>query len=427
MFLGGGGSVTNASTANHTALIQGYGGVDIQGAAGTVTNFGTIAGTAAGTFGHYLEGFVGAGVLLGDGGSITNGSNGDIGALIEAGLTAYGVVVRGAAGTVANFGTISATTAVALYSGGSVTNGSHGDTTALLQGHVVGYNSVGVYIGGGAGTVTNFGTVTAYQNGVLLQSGDVTNFGTITSPFRGAFIFGGAGTVANFGAITTDGIGVILGYGGTVTNGSSGDTNALIQGTYLFGVLSSGPATIKNFGTIASKYLGVYMQYGGTVTNGSLGDTTALIEAGVDAFGAPLTVNNFGTITGSRYEGVILINGGSVTNGAVGDTSALITGNYAGVLSTYDRTNVTNFGTITASGIFGGVALRFNGGAVVNGSVADTRALIIGTNSYGVIGATTVTNFGTISGGSGGVLGYGTAFDFGAWSLTNAASPTTPR
>src|SRR5437763_10370 len=51
-----GGSVAN------TALIQGYTGVDISGAAGTVTNSGTITGT----------GLLGFGVRLGAGGSVAN-------------------------------------------------------------------------------------------------------------------------------------------------------------------------------------------------------------------------------------------------------------------------------------------------------------------------------------------------------------------
>ena len=94
-----GGSVANNTKG---ALIQGYTGVDISGAAGVVTNSGTIAGT--GTYG--------GGVLLEAGGSVQNSG------FIQGGpalvVYSYGykfhvggaVTVEGGAGTVSNSGTI---------------------------------------------------------------------------------------------------------------------------------------------------------------------------------------------------------------------------------------------------------------------------------------------------------------------------------
>ena len=56
---------------------------------------------------------------------MTNGASGATAALISAHY--YGVAVYGSAGTVGNFGTISASNVgVVLFAGGSVTNGASG-------------------------------------------------------------------------------------------------------------------------------------------------------------------------------------------------------------------------------------------------------------------------------------------------------------
>lgn len=96
MALSAGGKVTNGTSLDVGAVISGQTGVQISGAAGTVTNFGTIEGQGVGS-GAY-------GVYLRAGGSVTNGGGGDHAALIEG---ADGAAVKGgASATVKNFGTI---------------------------------------------------------------------------------------------------------------------------------------------------------------------------------------------------------------------------------------------------------------------------------------------------------------------------------
>jgi hypothetical protein len=141
-------------------------------------------------------------------------------------------------------------------------------------------------------------------------------------------------TVVNEGTVFGGRAAVLLYGGGTITNGTSSDTTALIEGPG--GVLMGGPGVVRNFATIRvghpnpGLYSAVIMDSGGAVTNGSATDTAALIEGydgGVAALNAPLSVTNFGTITATSAG--ILVNGGSLSlsNGTTTDTAALISGN----------------------------------------------------------------------------------------------------
>ena len=107
----GGGSVTNAASGSINGSGSGGGsGIYIRGGSGTVLNDGSITGSAP----------LGAdGIFLGAGGSVTNAASGSITTNYSNGM---GVDITGGAGTVINFGTIAAQTSVGLVLGGSVTN-----------------------------------------------------------------------------------------------------------------------------------------------------------------------------------------------------------------------------------------------------------------------------------------------------------------
>jgi hypothetical protein len=327
------------------------------------------------------------GIDLKSGGSVTNGSTGSI-----AGKRA-GVEIAGPAGTVANFGRITASTSVGigvyLRAGGSVTNGHSGSSAGLISGH-----SGGVVIRGAAGTVANFATITG---GVILGAGgSVTNghSGSSAGLISGSVYLGGGGTVANFATITGSNIfGVVLTRGGSVTNGQSGSSAGLISGNDDGVAIETYSGTVANFATItASSGAGVLLNAGGSVTNGESGSSAGLISGGSDGvyiFRAAGTVANFATITASTEYGVYLRNGGSVTNGDSGWSAALISGHKVGVKIAAGT--VANFGTITGSV---GILIK----------LTDT-------------GNNTITNSGTIIGTG------GTAVQFGAGNDTLIVKP----
>nr|MDQ2860829.1 hypothetical protein [Pseudomonadota bacterium] len=338
IYLGDGGAVTNTE-----GRVQGSSGVVAKGAAATVTNYGQIFGAS---------GRADYGVYLGDGGRVTNGSTLNTAAYIYGG---YGIVARNAPATVTNYGRIvssysNALGGIELLQGGLVTNGATGYTGALIVA-----SSTAVYVGRAA-------------------AGAIDNFGTIISRL---------------------GDGVDLFAGGTVTNGSSGDTGAAIRSQY-DGVYGYGPittahaATVINYGTISSSAsAGVYLQYAGPqqniITNGSAGDTGALIQGATDGvFSQSGSVNNFGIIQGAIVGGGAADSGaagvgvelgaGQVTNGSAGDATAMIEGS-VGVRIDGQYGTVTNFGTVLGTG----------GTALMLGDATDTLAVEAGSAFVGAV------------------------------------------
>jgi len=196
-----------------------------------------------------------------------------------------------------------------------------------------------------------------------------------------------------------------------------------------YGVFLNHLATLDNDGRVHASpgHNGVYASAGATVVNGSAGDTTASIYgySGVSIHNAAGTVINFGSITGSaRYgDGVYIVAGGAVTNGSAADTSANIYADFSGVAAAALAT-VTNFGSI--NGYFAtGVYLKA-GGSVTNGTAQDTAAVIFSYMGQGVdvaTGTATIANFGEIRGvfGNGAVLGGGGVITNGSTKDTTAS------
>jgi hypothetical protein len=402
IFLYLGRSVINGSAADTTALISGHQyGVLAEGAAATITNDGTIVG-------------IYGGVCLDKGGAVTNGSAADTAASI--GADGFGVIARDSAATITNYGFIQG---IALVDGGAVTNGSATDTTALITGSTYGLGAVnatatvtnfGSIEGSSAG-------IYLYDGGSVTNGSATDTTALVYGVVNGVDAFKAAATVVNFGAIRGadylgDGIGegVELAVGGSVINGSASDVTALIDGGY-FGVQAlAAAATIANDGTIrGGLFDGVDLAAGGAVTNGSASDTTALITGasyGVYGQVAATTISNFATIHGNGA-GVGLTAGGSMTNGSAADTKAMISAGGFGVVAIDVAATIANYGTI--QGFAGGVVLK-EGGSVNNGSASDATALIDDQHAgFGVLaqGATaTVINYGTVQGAVGGVYLY---------------------
>ncbi len=143
-----------------------------------------------------------------------------------------------------------------------------------------------------------------------------------------------ASQVLNFGTITgTASYGVDLGAGGVLVNGTKGDTSALIQGMHPVYAGGINVATIANYGTIAAVAGGataVVLVSGGTVTNGSTADTAALINGptGVSILNGSGVIVNFGTIEGAiSFYGTRPANGATLTGtGTVINAGTIISG-----------------------------------------------------------------------------------------------------
>ncbi|HEY1299421.1 MAG TPA: calcium-binding protein, partial [Stellaceae bacterium] len=260
------------------------------GAAGTVTNLGTVeAADSSGT-----------GVNLGSaGGTVTNGSAGVATALIEVATPGFGIGIEsGAVASVTNYATISAGTGVLLSGGGSVANTG---AAALIAANFAGVDLVG----SAAGTLTNSGTISASNPnlstyGVRIGSGDVVNGSSVATaalivadppgpnptPIGASIksagvVFATSGSLANYGTVAGARTGVAI-AAGSVTNGSAGMRAGSIEGGY-YGVHAAGavtqPVAIANYGTVAAV--------------GTAGIGIDLDDA------AGNTVRNFGTISGA--------------------------------------------------------------------------------------------------------------------------------
>lgn len=381
-----GGTVVNSLT---TSLIEGYfGGVQINGLPGFVQNFGTIRGT---------QGTTGNDVVLNAGGRVSNGSAANTAALIAGGVV--GVLIDGAAGTIANFGTIAGNgTALLLRQGGTVTNGANTSTAARLTGAFVGVeiiNDAGTVtnfgsIGGGQG-------VSLRAGGIVKNGAATSTDATISGSTANAVAISGApGTVANFGTILQTGTNsaVAVADGGSVTNGSVGSTAALIAGAGGAGIyMTHEPGTVINFGTIASVsanavnlFFGgtvsnsgfiqnssagnanVYLRGGGRVTNGGL---IAGAGSGIAFRGGSGTVINTGTIASSSSNGIYLNAGGTITNQAGG----LIVAAANGIYNRGVGVSIANSGTIAATGTANhGVYIRAGGNILNQGLISGTAS-----------------------------------------------------
>jgi fibronectin-binding autotransporter adhesin len=411
-------STSTVTSTNFAATIAGYNsGADIEGAPGTVTNLGTITATSTTN---------GIGVWLSAGGTVNNGvdatgSTVNTSALIQA--YDFGVLISGGVGVVNNDATISGngdSAGVILLNGGTVTNGSTTDNTALIVGE-----NFGVVILGGPGTVTNFCTIIADSttggDGVVIASGTVKNgwsgdtAASITADSVGVWSQGSA-FIDNYGTILgtdkTTSLGAFVQGPGTIINGfftkpGTADTTALISGAS-FGVADDGNTSVKNFGTIeasGTEGVGLNVRYGNadisnglfTVVNSSTtySSNVALIEgsrAGIAVASGNMTLNNQGTVIANATYGYGAVFGnGTVTNGASGNRAAYIKGHF-GLLASGNLT-LNNWGTVSGDPAGGS-------GVQVIGSVSITNA---GT-SASIVGG----SFGVDAGGSGSILNLGT-------------------
>jgi hypothetical protein len=457
-----GGSVTNGTNGNTAANLAN--GIQITGAAGTVINAGTIAGsgtTYSYTY-HYWRGglktkastAIGPSVDLENGGTVTNGN--------AAASLVNGIKIAGGLGAVVNAGTIGQPTttysyylsynktrtqntstigtAVELQDGGSVVNDGEIGTTAGVS------YSIDIQGGGSLTNGTNGNTIASVGNGIKIAqgAGTVVNIGTIGAPETATHL--------SFGRSTTYGTSIVLAAGGTVTNDNA--SASIDHGI----TISGGPGSVSNTGTIgaassdASYVTGIhrYSHYGsasrsisfadgGTVINGG-----GAITNGISITGGAATIVNDGTIGGpTDYSARFYYNrftyrffsvgysldltaGSSVTNGGPTDTTANIAN---GIVISGGAGQIVNYATIGGPSTYllpnryyrpihsfsPGIHVGA-GSAVTNGSNTDTVARI--TNGILIDGAGSVLNFGTIDA----TAAHRTGVDLGSGTITNGSA-----
>ncbi len=406
--------IDGGEVKNHRYINGDVGGIKIEGAVTTVDNYGVIS-TVHGGYGVKLY-----------------GSRSNFMTNTENGVVENGVIAKYSRAELLNGGNISGggtSSSVYFSYGGFIQNGDPGATTGSID---------GVFIAGAAGTVLNFGGISGILFGVdLAAGGSFNNAQPGAVVIQGVTISGAAGTVTNLGNVDGNGSknsAVLLAAGGTVTNGSSSVTTALIKNTtesYYSGISSDGVASVTNYATISAGN-GLSLPSGGYVANTGAAALIAAKFTGVDLAGAPGstgTLTNTGTISASNptvstYG--VLIGSGEVVNGSSMATAAQIIADPPGPNPTAIGSSITstgvvfvtsgslaNFGTVAGARTGVGIAA----GTVANGS-AGTRTALIEGEYYGVHAAGTVaqsvaiTNFGTIAAvGTVGTAGIGIDFD----------------
>ena len=308
---------------------------------------------------------VGDGIDLTAGGSVTNGASGSTAAVIEGGNN--GVLMTGSSTTVVNFGTIMATGAASSSFGLDLSS----DDTLNNYGYINGRTAV--YIGGTAGSrIVNDGTILgdAFHGVYANVLASVTNFGT--------------------GVIHGVGDGIDLTAGGSVTNGASGSTAAVIEGGNNGVLMTGSSATVVNFGTImatgaASSSFGLFLYSDDTLNNyGYINGRTAVYIGGT----AGSRVVNDGTIVGDAFHGVYANVLASVTNLGTGVIEGAVGIQATGAAGI----TVVNYGTIDGTG---GTAVSFSAASsllMLEGGSALLGAAVGAGGTIEFVGAGTLTS-----------------------------------
>lgn len=439
-----GGTVRNWSGATVTGAVLGAGG-----AAGTVTNAGSILGSS-GTAVQLASGFANL---------VMTYPGATFGGVVNAGASTLGTLVLGANGTAGllngfgtnfigfdqvsiasraawNLGSDTLSAGVTLTNFGTALGSPDAVRFAAGAGNCVvvkpGATFVGTVDGGNtlgagntstlelgsyyflAGTISGLGTtfvnfaqinVDAYTNWQLSGSNSIASGVTLSV----------AGNLSNTGTL----LGNVTLAGGTFYNYASGS----VGNGAVIGVATS--ASVSNHGTItATGSAAISFTHGGIVTNGANAALISGTSYGVMISGAPGTVTNYGHITGTQA-GVVLADGGSVSNVSAGHIVggsigvSLANGGYIynyGFATISGTTGVviggggslTNVGRVLGSTASGGLGASLQAGGSIFNEAGATLKGFIGVQAQGA--ASTVRNAGIITGSGGTAVLLGGGF-----------------
>jgi len=292
--------------------------------------------------------------------------------------------------------------------GQEAVNGASGATYAVTnEGVLSSAASFGIYLGG-AGSVTNSGTISGYKAVDFAASGKLINTGVLNG-------------------------GVQMENGGSLNN----ETSGRILGVGHVGVTALGaPLTLSNAGYIYGGHAGIGVQGGGKITNAASGNINGG-EIGIDVYQSThaTVLTNAGQISASpapvNYGVEFDSNNGAVDNLKVGEIDGVNGMQIKGVGVT-----VTNAGSIlgasnTGSAIIaaddtivnqkGGLILGGISGVILDGGRVANAGSIVGGYNYGVF----LKSSGTVLNEAGGVITgglYGALLNGVSASLTNAGS-----
>ena len=442
IYIGGVGSVVDSGTvtaAEDAIDLKGGGRVGIAKNGAVATTGTAFSAIYIGGVGTVVDlGLISSnglnGIELAGGGRVTITATGSLNSTYSGVGYSTAVDIGGGTGTVVDQGLIesSCRTGIGLAEGGRVTIAATGSVISTYAGAK--YASA-IGIGGAAGTVVNYGKISASGGNeltgiVLLDGGSVDNTGTILAP-AGIYVGEAAGKVVNSGKIiASGGLGVELYAGGKFTNTAHGYVEGAFAGYNGVSVVinkgriiaangdgasfEGGPATLANTGTIEGLgklvdeggYIrgdeGVFLGDGGTVSNGKQGSHRGLIEGyhyGVLAEGTAESVSNFGTIESTQTSmssligvGVLFSYGGSL------DNAGLVSGE-EGVMVVSGAVTIANSGTIRDTETAGLGLHLGGGGSLFNSGLIDGTVYIPNAAADIVNRGTILSSTGTSSAG----------------------------
>jgi uncharacterized protein with beta-barrel porin domain len=377
---GAGGDSGNSLLASGSAGSGGAGGVGVALTSGA--NFTNNAGAsvqggeggASGAAGFSINDVAGAGgnggnggtgVLLVNGGTLTNAGTIIGGAAAAGGLGGIGLV-NGANGVSGVGGTGVVGSNITVVNSGTIAGGSGGGLAIAFTG---GTNTLELQAGS---SIT--GNVVAFSTADTLRLGGTTNAAFDASSIGAAAQYRGFGTFEKAGTSTWTLTGVNTFSGATLVTGGT-----LLAGNA--GAFSAASATTINTGGTVD--LGGFAQTintvtlaGGALNNGSLTGTVTSTGGAIGSLGGSMSlVANGGTTTvfpGNTYTGATTINNGAILLGGV-----------ANGFSAASATTINTGGTVD----LGGFAQTINTVALVGGTLSHGSLTGAVTSTGGAIGS----------------------------------------
>lgn len=424
-----GGFVVVNSTG-HTQTVTGNGtavaGFYVTSLVNPELYFGTSVVSGFATGAYMSQAFIGGGVtFVSTGGSISassigiNADNG-VGAAFINSQTAI-TAPTGISATVSTGATITTS------GNGTIDSNSSGTGTGIFATSSSGTGNVVVTVGAAiGGTMPPAKGVVASTTGTSTGAINITTTAAISATSRGIDVNqvsrANTGSI-DIGADVTAGTG-IYSFNGvydiTVASGATVTGTAALGGSGVgYGIFATNnPGTVTNSGTIRATGtggIGVYLNGDGVITNNASGLISGATGVQLDNLG---TLTNAGTVTGMA--GVGLQNfGGTTTN------TGSITGTTDGIRNTANVFNLNNTGgSITggANGVYvtGGILRLANTGTIqTTGGIAGAGLAGVRLASTLTVQNQTITNSGTISGGSDATHGYGIDVEDGIAVITN--------